>query len=567
MTNSQGSGGEWGPVTRRDIARSAAGGMFASGLMGYAGSSWAAPPAMRAGASGVANVQAFGAIGNGQQDDTESIRAAVAHCGATGSSLYFPAGIYAITGPIAIITRIGFTICGDGYASCIRPRSGGNYIPIFVQGADFSMISGMHLRDFRIDANGTGQLDTGVITFNNVAGSISQMWLENGTRAQGSSGQNGVSCSAGRNGGAEPQVLIINNVIRHFSKAGINFTSGGARAVISCNVISDISGNGTAPGIQINGGRNAIVAHNHIYNIEGTGIYIATDSLGHRSLNANISNNIVQKCGVSSRSQGDGILVTSTDMSDSYIVIEGNQAFGNGTSANGGCGIRIENCDNAVISGNSCHHNTLDGIRVSNSSYIQLAGNRCGGNNVARVEYAGGIQLRGKGKHISITGNHLASREETQSYAIIADADAELSCVTVAANHVTGNALGTIYWQAKGHQLDVEIAVEQRTSGRDPKAVLVWRVDPSSTCWFDVTMTARQIDGQRDGVYLREMAYRLQGSQLIQEESTTARAVPPDHSGWGGVTFASSRDYAVVRVAGDTDSVVAWSGSVRIRSS
>lgn len=553
------------PVTRRDAARTAMGSMLVAGLAGPSAPIMAAQGAGPA-VDGAVTPLAFGAMCDGRHDDTAAIRAAVARCVATGRNLYLPAGTYLITGSIVVDTATGFTIFGEGYGSCIRPRPGGDYVPLLVQRTRFARIEGMHLCNFRIDANGTGQLDTGVVTFNNAVGSITGMWLENGTRRRGSSGQNGISCSAGDVGGAGPEVVLTRNVIRNFSKAGINFTSGGASAVITANLITDIAGNGTAPAIQVNGGRNAIVAHNHVTRIEGAGIYIATDKLDHPSFSANIAHNIIEYCGQGSPTQGDGILVTSSSPSDSYIVIEGNQAFNNGKRTNGGCGIRIENCDNAVISGNSCHHNSFDGIRIDNASYVQLVGNRCGDNNVAGVEYAGGIQLCGKGAHINVTGNHLSSKGPSQSYAIIADAAADLSFVTIAGNHVVGNSRGTIYWQAQGAGLDIDVAVRQRTAGRDPMAILLWRIDRTVACRISLTAVGRRAGGGPPVILDEEALYWTEGGQVRQQAMAQSRDPAIGRPGWGGVAFSSSREFAVVQVSGAADAAVEWTGSARIRS-
>ena len=552
-----------GSLTRRDLATSALGAALIAGPRDVSASEVLLADWNRHDA---ASIRTFGAVGDGQHDDTAAIRDAIAHCATSGSALHIPVGTFVITDSLVINTAVGFTIFGDGYASCIRPQAGGTYIPFFVQRNDFAATVGMHFRNFRIDANGTGQLDTGVITLNGaVGGSVTQLWLENGTRRRGTSGQNGISCSSGDAGGAGPAVIISGNVIRNFSKAGINFTSGGVRAVITSNMIQDIAGNGTAPGIQVNGGRNAIIAHNHVTRTEGAGIYLTTDKLGHSSFSANVSHNIVEECGQSSLSQGDGILISSALRSDSYIIVEGNHLYGNGVPKNGGSGIRIENCDNALIAGNLCHHNNFDGIRVENCSFLQIMGNRCADNNLAGVKFAGGIQLRGSGTHINVTGNHLASKGSTQSYAIIADAAAELSFITIAGNHTSGNAEGSIFWQARGCPVDVETTLQRKTSGSAPTAVLLWRIDPSASCWITITITGRLHGLPQRSTYVRQVVYQMHEGALTQKVTPYADSIF-NSAAWGGVTFDSSGGYAVARVSGAPDAEIEWIGTAVIRS-
>lgn len=552
-------------VTRRGVGKSTVEGGIVL-LAGLGGTATPAAQGIDIGSNGVANLKTFGAVGDGQHDDTIAIRTAVMYCSVSSCSLYIPAGIYVITDSIEIDTSVGFTIFGDGYASCLQPRAGGTYIPIFVGSAKLAPINGMHLRSFRIDANGTGQLDTGVVTLNNViGGSISQMWIENGTRRSGSSGQNGISSSMGEVHGAGPELIITQNVIRNFSKAGINFTSGGARAIITANLIREIKGNGTAPGIQINGGRNAIVAHNHITETEGSGILVTSDKQDNPSFSANISHNIIERCGLSSESQGDGILIASQKPSSSYLLVEGNQVYNNGAPRNGGCGIRVINCDNAIISGNACHHNSFDGIRTEHCGFLQIVGNHCSDNNVAGVKFAGGIHLRGYGRHINATGNHLASNGLTQSYGIISDVDSVLTSVSISGNHAAGNSEGSVFWQAKGRANDIEFTIQHNTTDGSPNAVLLWRLDPDSTCWVSLAITARLNGTTRSAIYIREVVYSFDGSSIEQRDVTRSTdslgSLPV-----GGVSFSSSKGFAVVSVAGDASSNVEWGGTVRVRS-
>ena len=74
--------------------------------------------------------------------------------------------------------------------------------------------------------------------------------------------------------------MIRGNFIRNTSKAAINWTSQAIAGLIEGNYIEDITGNGTAPGIQVNGGAGARVIGNYITGTQGPGVYIDVDSLG-----------------------------------------------------------------------------------------------------------------------------------------------------------------------------------------------------------------------------------------------------------------------------------------------
>lgn len=65
-------------------------------------------------------VKDFGAAGDGVQDDTTKIQAALDHCGATGKSLLFPAGTYLISSALAASAyTYKFDIRGDGPKSSV----------------------------------------------------------------------------------------------------------------------------------------------------------------------------------------------------------------------------------------------------------------------------------------------------------------------------------------------------------------------------------------------------------------------------------------------------------------
>lgn len=69
-------------------------------------------------------VKDFGAAGDGVQDDTTKIQAALDHCGATGKSLLFPAGTYLISSALAASAyTYKFDIRGDGAKSSIIKQS------------------------------------------------------------------------------------------------------------------------------------------------------------------------------------------------------------------------------------------------------------------------------------------------------------------------------------------------------------------------------------------------------------------------------------------------------------
>lgn len=58
--------------------------------------------------SAIPNVRDFGAVGDGINDDTESITKAIEYCIPRGGMVEFPAGVYRITRPIEVLEVIEF---------------------------------------------------------------------------------------------------------------------------------------------------------------------------------------------------------------------------------------------------------------------------------------------------------------------------------------------------------------------------------------------------------------------------------------------------------------------------
>lgn len=68
--------------------------------------------------STIINVKDYGALGNGINDDSAAIRAAIAALPPSNAKLYFPAGEYRCS-TIVITAKKHLTICGDGWPSSI----------------------------------------------------------------------------------------------------------------------------------------------------------------------------------------------------------------------------------------------------------------------------------------------------------------------------------------------------------------------------------------------------------------------------------------------------------------
>lgn len=510
-----------------------------------------------------ANVLAFGAKGDGVTDDTAALQAAITAC--LGKHLHIPAGTYLVSSQLSIDSASGITITGDGYGSVLKSSASGTHIVLLVQRTGFTAVNGLRLSNFRIDGNGRGQLDAGLLTVNNAVGFVlERLWIENGTRVSGASGVNGVSFSAGNTGGTGGLGVIRDCYIRNTSKAAINWTSESVSALIAGNVIRDIAGNGTAPGIQVNGGYNAKVLDNHITNTEGPGIYVANGS--GESRHVVISGNTIEACGATSTTQGDGILVTGT-AATGRLVIANNVLADNGTNTNGGSGISLTGHDNVVVTGNLARNNRYDGIRVSGCNHLAITGNRCTGNNLAAASFAGGIQLRGTCAHVSVVGNHCSDDKgtKTQSYGVILDGSATLTHLTIVDNHLAGNAAGPLLANTVGKPMQLRVLAERQTTDGATQTMQYFQLPDSTALELRAVVTGKRADGGARAIYSRQgLFFRSGGAATQQGSTTTLGADIESDATWTGPSLSVSSNLAVLSIAGLAATTIDWRAEVSV---
>jgi parallel beta-helix repeat protein len=517
--------------------------------------------------AGVVNVKAYGAVGDGVANDTAAIQAAI-NAAATGAEVFFPAGTYLTSASLTVTKSI--TLSGEGYGSTIRGANAGTYIIVLVQSATFAALNGVKIRDLRLDGNSGGQLDAGLLVLNNVVGGVVQgVWIENGTRTSGTSGVNGISASAGTPGGAGSQLVIRDCYLRNLSKPAINWTTESVEALIEGNHIRDITGNGTAPGIQLNGGFNGRVIGNYVRNTQGPGIYVSSDGSGNPSRNAVIANNVVDTCGVSSTTQGDGILITATSTSVGRIVVAGNNIYDCGTNTNGGAGIHVINHDNVVLNANLVRNNRYDGIRVQGCNHMSITANRCTGNNLAGVSFAGGIQIRGVCAHVAITGNHCSDDKgaPTQSYGIIFDGSATLTHLTVEANHLEGNVNGPLLADTIAKPMYLNMVGTRRTTNASASNVLYFQLPDDIAVCLTATAVGKKTDGSDRAIYSRQgLFYRDGGAATQQSTTTTLGTDIESNASWGGLGLIVSSNLVVPQVTGVASTDIDWRVDITLQA-
>jgi parallel beta-helix repeat protein len=515
------------------------------------------------------DVRRYGALVDGTTDDADAIDDALAVFAAGGVPVYLPGMCY-VSRRIEYSSSRGLQMYGDGWHCGLKGEAAGSYIILFFQGAAYAAINGVHLSEFSIDGNNGGQLDAGLLQLNNCTGFlVDHVQVGNTTKASGSSGINGITASAGTPGGAGPSGVIRSSRIYSTSKAGVNWTSESVGAVIEDTDIEDITGNGTAPGIQVNGGAGARLISNRISRTQGPGVYINVDSLGNPPLDTIVSDNVIKDCGGSSLTEGDGIRITAASSYSGRIIASNNSVSGCGTATNGGSGIFAINTKNIVLDGNICDNNAYDGIRLQGCASIAVTGGRVTGNNRAGASFAGGIQILGTCSQLSIIGVNGSDDKasKTQSYGIILNTSATLNSLTIEANHLEGNLVGPMLLNQGAIKMRLSFVAEKQTTDGSAQTLQYITLPDVSALSMYVKAIGKKTDGSDCAMYTREgLFYRAGGTATQQGATTTLGSDIESNAAWGGLTFGVSANLALAQVTGVAATTIDWRAEVTVQT-
>lgn len=192
------------------------------------------------------DVKTFGAKGNGTNDDTSAIQAAINNLGANGGAVVFPAGVYKTTATLTVPEKV--TLKGTGMRSSVISFSGAGYAIALGSASAKSMVYGTGVADMGVVL--TNATSNG-ITLQTTAGAVvMNVYLEglipNSSTAVFVDG-----------GNVANQFTALTNIVANHVKYGFRLGTSGAgtvTSVVATNINSfgdTIHGVKDSVGIQI----------------------------------------------------------------------------------------------------------------------------------------------------------------------------------------------------------------------------------------------------------------------------------------------------------------------------
>lgn len=328
------------------------------------------------------SVKTYGAVGNGENDDTTAIQNAINACSTAGVPCYIPAGTYLVSDTLLIRPNVHFY--GDGVKSKLFLKASTSKNVIGCSLTD--ELDNFSLVNFSIHGNNTNQVDAGSSVL-----------------------QNGI-CLYQNNSDNLKNFRITGVEITQCKKAGIYL------------------------GRMSYSSYSKVVAHNKIYSNYANGIFI-DDLCEYIALNANIID----------FNAGAGLRIVGSNINVSGGTIKGNAngyavhaTIGNntckllltGVTMNHSKGLLFDGVTMCNITGCQILASELDGIKLNASSFINITSNVIGGSSQDATNTYSEIKLVGSDNNI-ISNNIINPYSAIKAkYAVDCDADSESNLFT-----------------------------------------------------------------------------------------------------------------------------------------
>lgn len=382
------------------------------------------------------NVTSFGAKGDGINDDTNAIQAAINAAAGAGNVVYMPSGVYKTTHTIAIATNIWLRGAGIGQ-TVIRPvpSSSGGYPPYNANGQYWygiltaAGVNHITISDLTIDLAtnrvGTNGIELGYDGIGNVTsnatitrcevlgapGSAHQylIWSHRATYVQITHNFiNGNETASGSQEGIEyfggSAILLFANNIINVSSNGINGFAGDTQGSADSIIISENHIENANSGMDLTGDyqggqpqnlTNVTIHANTIKNVRVSGIAI-TKQPQATIAGVNVSGNVISGA-------QDGIHlfsnVNGNDPNWKSISIVGNTIQNSNPNSSGA--IMFWGVSDALFEGNLVNGSNGQGMNIIYSSDITIANNRIENTSGHLINLSATSRINIKGNYFS----------------------------------------------------------------------------------------------------------------------------------------------------------------------
>jgi hypothetical protein len=323
------------------------------------------------------NVKSYGAVGDGETDDTEAIQDAIDACSTAGIALYLSEGTYLISDTLLIRSNLYFFGSGSLSKLFLKAATQKNVIGCSIDAA----IDNVVLRSFAIDGNAANQTATGNKTL-----------------------QNGI-CLYQDNSDNLKQYDIINVEVYNCKSAGIylgrQYFTDKNKKIINCNIK-----NNTANGIYIDDNCEYVEILDNV--IQSNGVS------GIRIVGSNININ-------------GGVVKGATTAYSVYATVGSNlcKTIISGVTMNHGKGIILDGVTLVNITGCQVLASIYDGIKLNASSFCSIVGNIIAASSQDTTDTYSEIALVASDNNI-ISNNILSAYSAIKAkYSIDCDADSE----------------------------------------------------------------------------------------------------------------------------------------------
>lgn len=213
--------------------------------------------------------QDYGALGDGVNDDTTEIQAALDAANVNGSTVFFPSGIYLISAPL-VVNNTGTIVMGNGWGSQIRYD--GSVVTTGAISAP-GTTKRVFIRDIRISQTNASHLGTAIDASNFVSGVIERVLIDGG-------GASGVAPLIGVQMNAS---TCHYNVVRECRISYGGVTSRGISIIGSShsNTVQDVrftpqGDNVNSAGVYITNAHSTTLVHPDVESATGNGIFLDT---------------------------------------------------------------------------------------------------------------------------------------------------------------------------------------------------------------------------------------------------------------------------------------------------